>query len=235
MALTLAQLAQQLQLPLGILQRLAHFFELPRSYYHPQPGQPRLRLFQVAEAEALAQIRTQLAQGMPLAELKTYWQTVWTEQPASSRANSLHAAALSEGGSVPSALKTYDGSDPMQPALAESTFAHYQADTGLGQEPPLKGLARRLTEDHAARMAKHYPTPETAPLAPKRNPWMSRPSGVSGVSLASSATGGEIASSHAGSAPPASIETEWMSDDLREQAWQLQQQLIQKPARTFLL
>jgi len=134
---TLEQMSRELKFPVGVVRQLARQFGLPKSYYNPAPGQPRLMLFDAAEASLLEQVQSLLASGYSLKETKSWFQQIAPDMDSVLEIKTRHRHEED--------LTQYDQSDVLKKRLAENTFSHYRTQIQQGA-PTLPIMLQRLKE-----------------------------------------------------------------------------------------
>jgi len=201
---TLDQVSRELGLSVGVVRQLARQFHMPRNYYHPIPGQPRLMLFDAAEAAVLEHVQTLLAAGQPLDEVKAWFQSVSNEH-----------LQVKETPAEDEDMVVYDRHETLNKHLAQSTFAHYRRQT-QPRKHTMAAILKRLDEE------KHNP---------RQNPMVERPK-VDPKSLLSksriffSRLVPAIPVSPLGEVHPAAHHTPWMTEALKQRARRLQLELL---------
>jgi len=209
---TLDQVSRELGLSVGVVRQLARQFHMPRNYYHPIPGQPRLMLFDAAEAAILEHIQTLLASGQPLEEVKV-WFKQYTEEPQDIP---LPQDALSRVEQLSEdKIMAYDQPETLNKHLAESTFDHYRMKT-QPRKHTMATLLKRLDEE------KHNPRQNPMATHPKADPQ----SLLSKSRLFFSRLVPAIPVASPGKIHPASPQTPWMTEALKQRARRLQLELL---------
>jgi hypothetical protein len=208
---TLDQVAKQLDLSEGVVNRLAQYFNMPKSYYQAVAGQPRLMLFYAYEVDALKEIQQLLVTGRTLAEIKNM--RVVEEQ--ASIASNEQSVFLTEAQieDLPE-LMEYDQSDAMKEQLADLSFQQYRQNNSP-QKAPFKQLAETLTSPRSIG-------DETSTRVEK--PLNTRAVSVQSGSGVSSTQRENRDSTEAFS--PAFRGSDWMSYDLRQRAQALHRELL---------